>query len=790
MEGQVGRVFGVSVARIEDMALLKGQARFVDDIQPAGLLHMAFVRSPHAHALIKGIDKQPALALAGVHAVWTLDDLAARIPDPLIRTALPSPSFQEARHRPVLAHFSGASPAGQPDAQGETLYVGEPVAVVVADDRYIAEDACALVMVDYEPLSAAGDCRAALADDAPRYHSAAKHNIAARFNTAFGDIDAAFARAAHTFKDTFSMHRGVAHSMECRGVVASYDELEDRLTLWSSTQTPHAARKLICEMFGRDDDSVRVVTPEIGGGFGPKLVFYGEEAVAAFAALELRRPVKWIEDRREHFISTTQERDEIWEMEIAVDAGAKILGLRGRLIHDNGAYMVRGVNVPYGAASTLTLAYVVPALDLDTIAVATNKVPVTPIRGAGKPQGVFVMERLLDTVAREMRLDRAEVRRRNLVGREMIPYATPMKTRGGMQVALDAGDFPAALAMALTVSGWAGFGERQAVALMQGRYIGLGLANYVEGTGRGPYESVSVRIAENGRIHVASGASAIGQGTKTMLAQIVAEQLGCDMANITVVTGDTAAIALGIGTFNSRHAAVAGPSAHAAAGKVRDKALHVAASMLGVGVQALEIEGRHVRLRGSTDNKLSLGEIAKAVAGLPGYFIPGGVEPGLSASETVIINDMTYASGTGVVEVEVDIETGIVTIERVVLVHDCGTVIHPQAVAGQITGGIAHGLGNALYEKMTFDDNAQPVSTTLAEYLLVGACEMPRRIELIDAPTRTPLNVLGVKGVGETGVLPMAAAVASAIEDALAPFGVRIRNAPVSPQEILGMIGR
>ena len=771
-----GKVFGVSVARMEDAPLLRGEARFVDDIQPAGLLHLAFVRSPHAHALIQSVDKTAALATPGVHAVWTLDDLARRIADPLIRTALPSPSFQESRHRPVLA-------------QGEALYVGEPVAVVVADDRYIAEDAAAQVLVDYEPLPAASDCRAALEPDAPRYHSAARHNTAARFPTDFGDVDTAFASAAHTFADTFSMHRGVAHSMECRGVVATYDALEDRLTLWSSTQTPHAAKKLICEMFGRDDDKVRVVTPEIGGGFGPKLVFYGEEAVAAFAALELQRPVKWIEDRREHFISTTQERDEIWEMAIAVDADARIRGVRGRLIHDNGAYMVRGVNVPYGAASTLTLAYVVPALALDTIAVATNKVPVTPIRGAGKPQGVFVMERLLDMVAREMGLDRAEVRRRNLVPAKLIPYATPMKTRGGMQVALDAGDFPAALAKALTASGWAGFAERQALARAKGKYIGLGLANYVEGTGRGPYESVSVRIAENGRIHVASGASAIGQGTRTMLAQIVAEQLGCDMGNITVVTGDTGAIELGIGTFNSRHTAIAGPSAHAAAVKVRDKTLHVAAAMLGVGAQALEIDGRYVRLRGDAAGKrLALGEIAKAVAGMPGYFIPGGVEPGLSASETVIINDMTYASGASVVEVEVELETGVVRIERVVLVHDCGTVVHPQIVAGQIVGGIAHGLGNALYERMSFDDNAQPVSTTLAEYLLVGACEMPASIELIDAPTRTPLNVLGVKGVGETGVLPMAAAVASAIEDALSPFGVRIRNAPVSPQEIQAMI--
>ncbi len=771
MEGSTGKVFGESVVRLEDEPLLRGEARFIDDISFPGMVHLAFVRSPHAHARIISLDATAARELAGVRAVWTLDDLRPHLRDTLIKTALPSPSFRESRHRPVMT-------------DGEVLYVGEPVAVVVAEDRYIAEDAAALVAVEYDVLASAGDCREALAAGAPVYHSGAKSNLAAEFKMDFGDVSQAFAAAHRIAKGTFSMHRGVAHSMEGRGAAAIHDELEDRLTLWSSTQTPHAGKKLLCALLGRDDDKVRVATPEIGGGFGPKLVFYGEEVVTALAALMLRRPAKWIEDRREHFISTTQERDEIWDMEIAVDRDARVLGVRGRLYHDNGAYMVRGVNVPYGAASTLTLAYRVPALDLEILAVATNKTPVTPIRGAGKPQGVFVMERLLDTVARDLGLDRAEVRRRNLVAGAEIPFATPMKTRGGMQVVLDAGDFPACLGAALERAGWAGFAERQRVARQAGRYIGLGVANYVEGTGRGPYEPVSVKVGENGRIHVACGAAAIGQGTKTMLAQIVAEQLGRDMSNITVVTGDTQATELGLGTFNSRHAAISGPSAHAAAMAVKKKALTAAAAMLNVGEQALEIDGRHVRLRGDADRKLSLGEIAVAVAGLPGYFLPGGVSPGLSAMETVIINDMTYSNGSAVVEVEVDIETGHVGIARIVMAHDCGTAINPRLVAGQIMGGLAHGLGNALYEKMVFDDQANPVSTTLAEYLLVGSSEMPARIELIDLPTRTPLNELGVKGVGETGVLPMAAAVASAIEDALAPFGARIDSVPVSPQDV------
>ena len=502
----------------------------------------------------------------------------------------------------------------------------------------------------------------------------------------------------------------------------------------------------------------------------------------------LSRPVKWIEDRREHFLSTTQERDETWEMEIAVDANARILGVRGRLIHDNGAYMVRGVNVAYGAASTLPLAYVIPALDLNVVVVSTNKVPVTPIRGAGKPQGVFVMERLLDCVARELNLDRAEVRRRNLVAGENIPYATPLKTRGGMAITLDAGNFPKAQAAALEKAGWISFKSRQAEARAEGRYIGIGLANYVEGTGRGPYEPVSVRIAEDGRIHVATGAAAIGQSTKTMLAQIVADQLGGDMDKVTVVCGDTAAIELGLGTFNSRQAVMAGNAAHASAGKLREKLLKAASHMLNVGEQAIEIDGNQVKLRGSEDAGLDFAEIARAMAGLPGYFLPGNLEPGLSANEKVVIDDMTYSSGCGVVEVEVDIETGFVDITNVVLAHDCGIVMHPAIVDGQLMGGIAHGLGNGLYEWMGYDDNGQPTTANLADYLLVTAPEMPKSIELIACSTPTPLNQLGVKGVGETGVLPMAAAIASAVEDALTPFGVVICDVPLTPPNLLKKI--
>lgn len=769
-----GRIVGQSVERVEDRALLRGEARFVDDISFPGMWHAAFVRSAHAHAMILGIDAEAAREIPGVHAVLTMADLEPHLSDRLLRVALPSPAYRQELHRPVLA-------------DREVVHVGEPIAVVIADSRYVAEDAAALVMVDYDPLPVISDCRDAMAADAPRAHRDAPHNLAAEFDMGYGDCEAAFAKAAHVFRESYWQHRGVAQSMECRGVVAALEPMSDLLTMWSSTQTPHAGKRVLCGLLGRDEDKLRVITPDVGGGFGPKLVFYPEEAVVALAAQIYGRPIKWIEDRREHFVSTTQERDQHWDMEIAVDARGGILGLRGTLLHDHGAYTARGVNVAYGSAAAITLPYVIPAYQLDIKLVVTNKVSVTPIRGAGQPQAVFVMERLLDRVARELKIDRAELRRRNLVQGSQIPYKTPLKTRGGMQVVLDSGDYPACMAAALERAGWEDFSRRQAAALAKGRHIGLGVANYVEGTGRGPFEPVSVRVAENGRIHVASGAAAMGQSTKTMLAQVVAEQLGCDMSNITVVAGDTGAIELGMGGFNSRQAVMAGSSAHAAALKVRQKALHVASHMLQVGEQALEIEGTAVRLKGGGP-QVELAEVAKAVAGLPGYYIPGNVEPGLQATEHVIINDMTYANGACVVEVEVDADTGLVSVSRVVFAHDCGRVLHPKIVEGQIIGGIAHGLGNALFEWMGFDENAQPVSTTLAEYLLMSSTEMPPPIEILHLESPSPLNELGIKGVGESGVIPMTAAVASAVEDALAPFGIAITKVPISPPDLISLL--
>ena len=586
--GQPGEPYERSeTPRLEDDPLVRGRGRFVDDIHLPGLLEAAFVRSAEPHAAIRGIDTAAARAMPGVHAVLTLADLRPHITTERLVVGLPSPAYRQQADRMVLAG-------------GEVVHVGEPIAIVVADSRYIAEDAAAHVAVDYEPLAATSDCRAALADDAPRVHRDAPHNLAAEFKLGYGEVDRVFAQAPRSLRRQFALHRGGSHSIECRGLVARYDEMEDRLTMWSSTQTPHSGRQMLCELLGWHEKQVRVISPDIGGGFGPKLVFYSEEAVTCLAAILLRRPVKWIEDRREHFVACTQERDQYWDVEIAFDDDARILGVRGSLIHDHGALRpARGVNVPYGSVAAMPLAYDIPAYRMEIRLALTNKVPVTPVRGAGQPQGVFAMERLIDAMARELKLDRAEVRRRNLVPADKMPYARPLYTRGNIQVVLDSGDYPLCQAKALAGAGWDDFLARQQAARAAGRHLGIGIANYVEGTGRGPYEPVSVRIGASGKIHVQSSAVAMGQSTKSMLAALVAAQLGHDTGNITVTTGDTDAIALGFGGFNSRQAVMAGSSAHVAAIAVRKKLLKVAGQLLEAAEEDLEIDANAVRGTGA-----------------------------------------------------------------------------------------------------------------------------------------------------------------------------------------------
>ena len=562
---------------------------------------------------------------------------------------------------------------------------------------------------------------------------------------------------------------------------------EDRLTLWSSTQLAHEVRAFLMLLLGLDENQIRVVAPDVGGGFGAKFVMYPEEVTLAAACLLLRRPLKWIEDRREHFLAAVQERDQYWELEAACDSEARLLGVRGTMIHDQGAYTPQGINLPYNASTALPGPYMLPAYQLDVRIVETNKVATMPVRGAGYPEGAFAMERLLDRIADAVGLDRAEVRRRNLVPPEKMPYVTPLKTRAGSPVTLDSGDFLACQRIALEAIDYAGFPQRRRRALAQGRHLGIGIGNGVKGTGRGPFESGIVRIGRSGRISVYTGAMPMGQGIRTALAQICAEQLGVQPDHVSVVAGDTAVIPYGQGGFASRQTVTAGSAVHLAAVAVREKALNVAAHLLEASIGDLELRDGRVEIAGAPGSGLSLREVAEAVSGVPGYAMPGKFEPGLESMQSFLPDALTYGGGCHAVEVEVDIETCGVRILRYVVVNDSGRIINPMIVEGQITGGAAHGIGNALFEWMGYDDQAQPITTTFADYVMPGATEVPRiEVELVEFPS--PLNPLGVKGVGESGCVPAAGAIISAVENALAPFGVRIEEYPMTPARLFALL--
>ena len=763
---------GRSVPRLEDVPLLTGQGRYLDDIPLPDTLHCAFVRSPVAHARIERIDVEAARAVEGVHAVLTLTDLMPMLTSGRMPLGA-SPTKGENSSTPFVL------------SDREVAYVGEPMVLVVATSRYLAEDAAARVEIDITPLPAACDARTAMAPDSPPVRGELTSNVFSSFNVGFGDVDEAFAKAAHIFSDVLSQHRGCGHSMEGRGVLAEIRP-GDELCVWSSTQMPHDLYYMLQTMLGMDQDALRVITPDVGGGFGPKYCLYPEEVAIPAAARLLKRNLKWVEDRRETFISSIQERDQYWSIEVAVDAEARLLGIRGSLVHDQGAYAPKPVNLPYNGATSMSGPYILPAYSMDVHVVHTNKVPVSSVRGAGYPQAVFAMERTMDLIATRMGLDRAEVRRRNLIPPEMMPYTKKLKARSGAAMVYDSGDYPAAQAETLAAAGWGDFPERQKRALAEGRYIGIGIANAVKGTGRGPFESGVVRVGQNGKVSVFTGATAMGQGLATALAQLCADELAISPEEVTVIAGDTSKTPLGLGGFASRQLVTAGSSVHLAAKSVASKALKAASSILDVAEDQLELRDGHVHVRGG-NRSLGLGEIARILRGAPGYAFPAGVEPGLEASVQWRTDALAYANACHVVEVEVEPELGSVEIKRYVALNDSGRMINPMIVEGQIHGGIVHGIGNALYELMGYDDAGQPVTTTFQEYLLVTATELPR-LETLYRETPSPKNPIGAKGVGETGTIPAAAAVISAVENALSPFGIRISQTPIPPEALFRLI--
>ena len=765
------RFFGAAVNRLEDPALLTGNGRFLDDLEVPGVLHAAFVRSPHAHARINAINAAPAREMSGVGAVYTLGDL-----DPerrVLPVVGPAGNLQQFKTSPPLA--------------GDSVhYVGQPVAIVVAESRHLAEDAAFLVDIDYEVLPASVDFRAALAPDAGKAHGDLDGNLIARLRSQFGDAEAVFATAAHVVKETLHTHRGGCHSMECRGVLAQHDTRGRRLEVWSATQMPHSLRRALAQHLRLPHASVRVVAPDVGGGFGPKAVIYPEEYAVPLAAIKLGRPVKWVEDRREHFVATTQQRDQRWELEAAVDANGRMLAVRGRGVFDNGAFVPYGLIVPMTTLGSFPGPYALAAIDLTLDCVYTNLVASTPVRGAGRPEACFLLERLADSVARHLGLGRGEVRRRSFVTSAQMPYATGQKGRDGKTpLAYDSGDYQGCLDKAMALV--ADFPQRQAVARAAGRYLGLGLSSYIEDTGVGPYEGATVRIEVDGRVVIAAGASTQGQGTRTVMAQIAADAFGVRPEDVVVDLQDTDLFPLGMGAVGSRITATGGAAVHKAAVALREVVLKSAADMLDAGNKFLEIVDGAVHVVGEPEKSVTLAQVAMRHAGTFGTPMPAGVSPDLTATAYSDNKGLAYANGTNVCEVEVDPDTGEVRVLRYVVVHDCGRMINPKLVDGQIQGGVVHGIGNALFERMSVDSSGNPISVNYGEYLLPAAVEMPR-IEIHHMETPSPTNPIGVKGAGEGGTIPAAACVIAGIEDALLPLGVRINEHPVSPARLRELI--
>ncbi len=770
-----GGLIGASVARNEDARLLTGRARFVDDVELPGQLHVAFVRSDLAHARIARLDVDPARDHPGVAAVYTADDLGDLCrPGPVL---VNPPPIEDA-----VFHARTALPL----ARDRVRHQGEAIAVIVAGSRYTAEDAAELVAVDLEPLEPVADLETALDAGAPLVHDDLPSNLAAHVRQSKGDYEAARREAARVVSRRFRYDRGVAAAIENRAVVARWDEGEGRLTVWDTTQAPIPVRNALAGILGLSESQVRVIAPFIGGGFGPKIMFYAEEILIPWIALRLGRPVKWTEDRYENFFATTQERAQVHDAELAVDGEGRILGVKDSFLHDSGAYDPYGLTVPINSQCTLLGPYRVPAYESEFRVVFTNKPVVTPVRGAGRQHGVFVMERLLDLAARELGIDRVEIRARNLLEPDEFPHDHEILYQDSAPLTYDSGDYRPALEKAAEMIGYASFPAERESARAEGRHLGLGIVSYVEGTGIGPYEGARVTVEPSGTVSVATGVGTQGQGHFTSFAQVVADALGVDPARVRVVTGDTSEFHWGTGTFASRGAVVAGSATHAAAAAVRAKVLAHASRALEVSEEDLVLEGGRVMVRGAPDVAVELGELARRANPLRGAVEPGS-EPGLEATAYFGPARGSTANGVHAMIVEVDPETALVEILRYVVVHDCGTVINPMIVEGQIHGGVALGIGNAFYEELAFDESAQLTNASLMDYLLPTASEVPA-IETAHLETPSPLNPLGTKGVGEAGAIPVAAAFAQAVEDAFPGRRLEILEMPLGPSRLFELL--
>jgi CO/xanthine dehydrogenase Mo-binding subunit len=773
------KVIGKRVKRVEDPRLLTGQALFVGDVNLPDMLYAAFFRSDYAHAKLVSIDTSAAEKIPGVVGVYTAEDMGDDW-EPGPPLVSPPPTLED-----VVFHSRRQVPL----VRDKVKHAGEIIAVVVAESRYIAEDAAEEIEVELDPLPVVVDLEKCLEPDSPLVHDDLDSNLAAHLIQNKGDYEAAKKDADLVIQRKFHLDRGAAAAMENRGIVASWDQKNQHMMIWDATQSPIPIRNGIADRLGLRTHQVRVVAPFVGGGFGPKIMmFYAEEMVLPWLTMKLNRPIKWIEDRRENFYATTQERQQIQEVEMALSKEGRILGIKQTIIHDTGAYDPYGLTIPLNTQSHSMGGYDVKNYSSELSVVFTNKIITTPVRGAGRPQGIFIVERMLDIACREMSLDPVAVRRLNFIKSDQFPYDHEIIDQAFTNLVLDSGNYQPSYDKALEMIGYEQFiNEEQPKLRAEGKHVGIGVAPFIETTGVGPYEGARVAVEPSGKISAATGVGTQGQSHMTSFAQIIAEQLGVDVEDVSLVSGDTSEIHWGTGTFASRGAVVAGNAVLASAKDVRDKILKLASKILETPEEELELEDGLVRVADIPDKSISLGELAILANPFRGAVEPG-TEPGLESTKYFGPAYGATAFGVHALILEVDPETMMIKFHKYVTVEDCGTMLNPLVVEGQIHGGVSMGIGNSYYEKLHYDENGQLLNASLADYLIAGSTEMPPRIEVHHANTPAPNNELGTKGVGEAGAIPVPAAFAQALENALPDFNLEILETPLSPNRLFELI--
>jgi carbon-monoxide dehydrogenase large subunit len=770
---------GQSIRRREDRRLLEGQGVFVADIVLPGMLHVAFVRSSVAHARITRVGAEKASRLPGVVAILTGADIRPYLkPVPGMQNRPPKAWREAVEHeitipdQPILA-------------VDKVRYAGEAVAVVVAENRYLAEDAAEAVELELDPLLPVTGIDDALIDRSPRVHDELKSNVVAKLRIRKGDVERVFAGGARTLKHRFHNHRYLAMPIECRGVAAHYDRRSDSMQVWSATQVVHWVRREVAARLGLPESRVRCVAPDVGGGFGVKGHVYPEDVLVPYLARRLGRPCRWMEDRLEHILNSTHARDDRHDVEVAFDMQGRILALCDRFVKDSGAYTPVGVGAPSNTAAHLLGQYDIANYDATATVVVTNKTPNAPYRGSGRPEAVFVMERIMDLVAADLGMDPVKVRLRNMIPAEKMPYHVGIPYRDGVPVVYDSGNYPAAMRQAVeALGGLDKIRSEQAQARRRGRLLGLGVGTYVEGTGAGPFEGATVRIEPCGSIYIATGACDQGQGHQTVFAQVAADEWGVAPDLVTVATSDTAAIALGYGTIASRSAVNSSAAIRKASAALRTKVFSIAAHLLECAPHDLELREGSVGVKGVPKMSVSLAAIA--LAAKPGWDSgrPADVSPGLEATEYFEPPTVTWSYATHAAIVEIDRATGTPLVLNYVVVHDSGVLINPQLAEGQVLGGVCQGLGGALLEEVIYDESAQIKNGSLMDYLLPTACDMPPiHIQHIESPS--PLNELGVKGLGEGGCIAPPVVIANAVCDALRPSGFQVFATPLRRSDIL-----